>query len=119
VRRPLVGITEALHGSLPATLVDVLRVFFGVSGTFVLIAAVSTSIPARAASPTRWRSTNAPALVRALNRRTLFAPKALLSTSIVSCGFIVAPRSPDQPVRRWRASSRSACCSRSPPRRWP
>jgi APA family basic amino acid/polyamine antiporter len=44
IRAPLVGITDALNGPLPERLVDVLRVFVGVSGTFVLIAAVSTSM---------------------------------------------------------------------------
>ncbi len=100
VRAPLVGITEALNGPLPGALVDVLRVFIGVSGTFVLIAAVSTSMSgAGRLAYSLAKHDMLPHSFARLNRRTLFAPKALISTSVVSCGFIVMAAFTDQPVR--------------------
>src|SRR3954447_8542600 len=43
-RAPLVGIGVALDGHLPSGVVDVLRVFIGVTGAAILVAAVTTSI---------------------------------------------------------------------------
>ncbi len=41
---PLVGIVQAFEGQVPGTVVDVLRVVLGLTGVFVLAAAVTTSI---------------------------------------------------------------------------
>src|SRR3954468_4019798 len=100
IRAPLVGITDALNGPLPEGLVGALRVFIGLSGTFGLIAAVSTSMSgAGRLAYSLAKHDMLPHSFARLNRRTLFAPKALLSTSIVSCGFIIAAAFTDQPVR--------------------
>jgi APA family basic amino acid/polyamine antiporter len=44
LRAPLIGITEAFNGSLPGGVVDVLRVFIGLTGVLILLAAVTASI---------------------------------------------------------------------------
>ena len=43
LKEPLIGITEAFGGSLPDGLVDALRVFIGVTGTLILVAAVTAA----------------------------------------------------------------------------
>jgi APA family basic amino acid/polyamine antiporter len=100
VRAPLVGITEALDGPLPGGLVDVLRMFVGLSGTFVLIAAVTTSISGagRLAYSLAKRDMLPHGFAR-LNRRTLIAPQALVSTAVIACGFLVLASLADQEVR--------------------
>ena len=100
IRAPLVGITDALNGPLPETLVDVLRVVIGVSGTFVLIAAVSTSMSgAGRLAYSLAKHDMLPHSFARLNRRTLFSPSTLISTSLVSCGFLIATAFTDEPVR--------------------
>ena len=43
LKEPLIGITEAFGGSLPNGVVDALRVFIGLTGTLILIAAVTAA----------------------------------------------------------------------------
>src|SRR3954449_7776500 len=100
IRAPLVGITDALNGPLPDTLVGALRVFIGLSGTFVLIAAVSTSMSGagRLRSPLAKHDMLPHSFAR-LNRRTLISPSTLISTSLIGCGVLIAPAFTDEPVR--------------------
>jgi basic amino acid/polyamine antiporter, APA family len=100
VRAPLVGITEALDGPLPGGLVDMLRVFVGLTGTFVLIAAVTTSISgaSRLAYSLAKRDMLPHGFAR-LNRRTLIAPQALASTALIACGFLAFANFADHEVR--------------------
>ncbi|MFN2471094.1 MAG: amino acid permease [Gaiellaceae bacterium] len=89
---PLVGITVALGSSspLPGGLVDVLRVVVGVSGTFVLIAAVTTSISgAGRLAYSLGKHDMLPHAFARLNRRTLMAPAAIVSTALIACGLLV------------------------------
>src|SRR5262249_7008531 len=44
LRAPLIGITEALGGSLGSGVVDGLRVFIGLTGVLILLAAVTAAI---------------------------------------------------------------------------
>src|SRR5207247_60576 len=44
LRAPLLGIVDALHGSISSGVVDALRIVIGVTATLILVAAVSTSI---------------------------------------------------------------------------
>ncbi len=87
---PLVGITLALEGPLPGGLVDALKVLVGVSGTFVLIGAVTTSISgAGRLAYALGRHDMLPHAFARLNRRTLMAPSAIVSTAVVACVLLV------------------------------
>ena len=100
LRAPLVGITHALDGPLPGGLVDVLRVFVGLTGVFVLIAAVTTSISgAGRLAYSLGKYDMLPHSFARLNRRTLMAPPAIISTALIACVFLVATAFADQPVR--------------------
>jgi basic amino acid/polyamine antiporter, APA family len=100
IRAPLVGITEALDGPLPSLLVDVLRIFVGVSGTFVLIAAVSTSMSgAGRLAYSLAKHDMLPHAFARLNRRTLFAPSALICTAGTGSAFLVMAAFSNEPVR--------------------
>jgi APA family basic amino acid/polyamine antiporter len=100
IRAPLVGITDALDGPLPSSLVDVLRVFVGVSGAFVLVSVVSTSMSgAGRLAYSLAKHDMLPHSFARLNRRTLISPSTLISTSLVGCGFLIATAFADEPVR--------------------
>jgi APA family basic amino acid/polyamine antiporter len=90
LRAPLVGISEALDGSLPSAVVDVISVLVGITGAVVLIAAVTTSISgAGRLAYSLGRHEMLPRAFARLNRRTLLPPVAIVSTAAVSCVVLV------------------------------
>jgi APA family basic amino acid/polyamine antiporter len=100
IQAPLVGITEALDTSLPATFADVLRVLVGLAGAFVLVAAVTTSMSGagRLAFSLGQRGMLPRAFAR-LNRRTLMAPVAIVTTALVAAAFLVGSQFAKDPVQ--------------------
>jgi basic amino acid/polyamine antiporter, APA family len=90
LQAPLVGIAEALDGSLPSEVVDVISVLVGITGAVVLIAAVTTSISgAGRLAYSLGRHEMLPRAFARLNRRTLLPPVAIVSTAAVSCVVLV------------------------------
>ncbi len=86
LRAPIVGIVAAFDGSLPTALVDVLRIVFGLSGTLVLVAAITTSISgAGRLAYSLGQHGMLPRAYGQLNRRTLIAPISILSTAAIAC----------------------------------
>jgi len=98
-RAPLVGMTGALRGSLPDSLVDGLRIFVGLSGVLVLVAAISTSISgagrlARALAERHML----PRPFGRLSPRTLISPATILSAAVLAAGLLVIAAVHGQPA---------------------
>jgi basic amino acid/polyamine antiporter, APA family len=90
LRAPLVGIAEALDGSLPSAAVDTISVFTGISGAVVLVAAVTTSISGAARlAYSLGRHEMLPRAFARLNRRTLLPPAAIVSAAAVACAVLI------------------------------
>jgi len=87
---PLVGIAAAFEGSLPAVLVDVLRIAVGISGVLILVAAATTSV----SGITRLTYSLAehgslPREFARLERRALVSSEAILLAAGLAIGLIV------------------------------
>ncbi|MBA2385102.1 MAG: universal stress protein [Actinobacteria bacterium] len=90
LRAPLVGIASAFDGHLPGSVVDVFRVFVGVTGVLILLGAVSTSISgAGRLAYSLGRHDMLPHAFGVLNRRTLIAPISIVSTVVMSSGLLL------------------------------
>jgi APA family basic amino acid/polyamine antiporter len=90
LRAPLVGISEALDGSLPSALVDAVSVFTGLTGAVVLVAAVTTSMSgAGRLAYSLGRHEMLPRAFARLNRRTLLPPVAIVSAAVVASALLV------------------------------
>ena len=116
LRAPLAGIVEALQPSLPGWLGDALRVYVGLTGALVLLAAATTSISGF--TQARLLARRAPAAAAEL--RPAEPAHARLAAGDRGGGGDLDHARDRRPARwptrssSWRASTRSACCSRSP-----
>jgi APA family basic amino acid/polyamine antiporter len=101
LRAPLVGIVAAFGGSLPDVLVDALRVFIGLTGALILLAAVTTSASgAGRLTYSLGRHQMLPHAFGVLNRRTLIPPISIVFTAVVASGFLlVSYLSPTHEIR--------------------
>lgn len=90
LRAPLAGIVAALQGSLPAALGDALRVYVGLTGALVLLAAATTSVSGftRLAHSLGGHG-QLPRAFGRLNRRTLVSPWAILAATGISIALVV------------------------------
>src|ERR671923_178475 len=88
---PLVGIVSAFHGHLPNWFQSSLRVYVGITGALVLLAAASTSMSGFGRlAYSLGEHGQLPAVYGRLNRRTLVAPVAIASAAGVSIVVLVA-----------------------------
>src|SRR5919109_635432 len=88
---PLVGIVSAFHGHLPNWFQSSLRVYVGITGALVLLAAASTSMSGFGRlAYSLGEHGQLPAVYGRLNRRTLVAPIAIVSAAGVSILVLVA-----------------------------
>ncbi|MBA3365456.1 MAG: universal stress protein [Actinobacteria bacterium] len=100
LRAPLVGIAVAFEGSLPSLAVDLLRAFLGVTGSLVLVGAVTTSISgAGRLAYSLGRHQMLPHAFGVLNRRTLIAPVSIVSAAAISCALLVLTAPLEREVR--------------------
>jgi len=101
LRAPLVGIVAAFGGSLPDVVVDALRVFIGVSGALILLAAVATSASgAGRLAYSLGRHQMLPHAFGVLHPRTLIPPISIVSTAVIASVFLlVSYLSPTSEVR--------------------
>ena len=99
-RAPLVGIAEAFEGSLPAPLVDALRIFVGLGAALVLVAAASTSISGagRLAHALAGRKMLPRPFAR-LSPRTLISPVAIASAGGVASILLLSGLGTGEPAR--------------------
>ena len=115
---PLAGIVAALDGPLPGWLGDALRVYVGLTGALVLLAAATTSISGfTRLAHSLGEHGQLPRSFGRLNRRTLVSPQAIVAAAV----DLVGARDRDgasstTTSSSWRASTPSASCSRSPRR---
>jgi basic amino acid/polyamine antiporter, APA family len=90
LRAPLVGISEALGGSLPGAAVDAIRIFLGVTGAIILISAITTSLSgAGRLAYSLGRRAMLPRAFGRLNQRTFIAPISIVSGAVVAAVLLV------------------------------
>jgi basic amino acid/polyamine antiporter, APA family len=88
---PLVGIVSAFHGHLPDWFQSMLRVYVGITGALVLLAAATTSMSGFGRlAYSLGEHGQLPAPFGRLNRRTLVAPVSIASAAAVSVGILGA-----------------------------
>src|SRR5919204_3927434 len=94
-RSPLVGIAEAFPDWLDGTM----RVFVGLSGTLVLLAAATTSISGFGRlAYSLGEHGQLPRAFGRLGRRTLIAPESILAAVVISIGLLVGTAFLTRPV---------------------
>ncbi len=90
LRAPLAGIVEALQSSLPGWLGDSLRVYVGLTGALVLLAAATTSISGFTRLAYSFgEHRQLPRSFGRLNRRTLVSPQAIVSAAGISITLVI------------------------------
>ncbi len=90
LRAPIAGIVDALGDPLPEGLAVGLRVYVGLTGALVLLAAATTSISGftRLAHSLGGHG-QLPRAFGRLNRRTLVSPQAIVAAAAISIGLVV------------------------------
>jgi APA family basic amino acid/polyamine antiporter len=87
---PLIGIVEALKPHLPLFLDDALRVFVGISGALILLAAATTSVSGFGRlAYSLGEHGMLPRSFGRLGRRSLVAPVSLVSAAVISIALLV------------------------------
>ena len=90
LKAPLAGIVDALQSSLPGWLGDVLRVYVGLTGALVLLAAATTSISGfTRLAYSLGEHSQLPRSFGRLNRRTLVSPQAILAAAAISMALVI------------------------------
>jgi APA family basic amino acid/polyamine antiporter len=91
LKAPLAGIVDALGDSLPGWGADALRIYVGLTGALVLLAAATTSISGftRLAFSLGGHR-QLPRSFGRLNRRTLVSPQAILAAAAISIALVIA-----------------------------
>jgi APA family basic amino acid/polyamine antiporter len=88
---PLMGIVAELRRHLPYWLGTPLRVYVGMSGALILLAAVTTSISGfTRLAYSLGEHGQLPRAFGLLNRRTLVSPQAILAVALISIGTLIA-----------------------------
>jgi APA family basic amino acid/polyamine antiporter len=91
LKAPLAGIVAALHGPLPDWLGDALRVYVGLTGALVLLAAATTSISGfTRLAHSLGEHGQLPRSFGRINRRTLVSPQAIVAAAVISAGLAIA-----------------------------
>ena len=100
LRAPLVGVADAFTGHLPDGVVDVLRVFIGLTGVVILVAVITASCSgAGRLAYSLGRHDMLPRAFGRLNRRTLISPATIISTAAISAGILLIAKAANDPVR--------------------
>ena len=90
LKAPLAGIVEALQASLPGWLGDPLRVYVGLTGALVLLAAATTSISGfTRLAFSLGEHQQLPRSFGRLNRRTLVSPQAIVAAAVISIALVI------------------------------
>ena len=90
LKAPLAGIVEALQSSLPGWLGDALRVYVGLTGALVLLAAATTSISGfTRLAFSLGEHQQLPRSFGRLNRRTLVSPQAIVAAAVISIALVI------------------------------
>ena len=90
LRAPLMGIVAALQGHLPHWFARTLRVYVGLTGTLVLLAAATTSISGFGRlAYSLGEHGQLPAAFGRLHRRTLVAPASVIAAGSISIALLI------------------------------
>jgi basic amino acid/polyamine antiporter, APA family len=91
IRSPLMGVATKIGNELPSLLGDLLRIYVGITGALILLAAVTTSISgfSRLAFSLGEHG-QLPRAFGRLSRRAHVSPLAILSAAVVSSAIIIA-----------------------------
>ena len=90
LRAPLMGIVSALQAHLPHWFGQIFRVYVGLTGALVLLAAVTTSISGFGRlAYSLGEHGQLPAVFGRLHRRTLVAPAAVVSAAGISIALLI------------------------------
>ncbi|MBA2474635.1 MAG: universal stress protein [Actinobacteria bacterium] len=90
LRAPLVGIVDELGGSLPGWLTTPLRVYVGLTGVLILLAAATTSISGFGRlAYSLGEHGQLPRVFGRLNRRTLVSPQSIVAAAAISIGLLL------------------------------
>ena len=88
---PLLGIAQVLGDDLSPLLADALRIFVGVSGALILLAAATTSVSGFGRlAYSLGEHGMLPRTFGRLGRRTLISPAALASVVVIAAGGLIA-----------------------------
>ncbi len=99
LRAPLMGIVTQLGTHLPGWIASPLRVYVGVTGALILIAAATTSISGfTRLAYSLGEHGQLPRAYGRLHRRTLASPAALASAAIVASALVLATHRLENPV---------------------
>ena len=86
----MAGIVDALQASLPGWLGDALRVYVGLTGALVLLAAATTSISGfTRLAFSLGEHQQLPRSFGRLNRRTLVSPQAIVAAAGISIALVI------------------------------
>ena len=100
IRAPLLGIVHAFRGHISGTAVDGLRVFLGLTGTLILIAAVTTAISgAGRLAYSLGQHSMIPHAFGRLSRRSLIPPISILSAAAISTALLLIAHAIGREVR--------------------
>jgi APA family basic amino acid/polyamine antiporter len=90
LRAPLMGIVDELKGPLPNALGDALRIYVGLTGALILVAAATTSVSGfTRLAHSLGEHGQLPRVFGRLNRRTLVSPWAILAAAGISSALLV------------------------------
>ena len=90
VRSPLLGVADRIGGHLPLGLGGVLRVFVGITGALILVAAVTTSISGFSRlAYSLGEHGQLPRSYGRLSRRAHVSPQAIVSVALLSSALVV------------------------------
>ena len=91
LKAPLAGIVDALGDPLPGWGADALRMYVGLTGALVLLAAATTSISGfTRLAFSLGEHRQLPRSFGRLNRRTLVSPQAILAAAAISIALVIA-----------------------------
>jgi APA family basic amino acid/polyamine antiporter len=91
LKSPMLGIVDALHGHVPADLVDALRIYVGLTGAVILLVAITTSISGfTRLAHSLGEHGQLPRAFGRLNRRTLVSPQAIVAAALISIALLLA-----------------------------
>jgi APA family basic amino acid/polyamine antiporter len=94
IRAPLLGVAERLHRELPWGLGTVLRVYVGITGALILVAAITTSVSGFSRlAYSLGEHGQLPRSFGRLSRRAHVSPWAILAAAAVSSAFVVGAAS--------------------------
>jgi basic amino acid/polyamine antiporter, APA family len=90
---PLAGIVDVLQESLPGWLGESLRVYVGLTGSLVLLAAATTSVSGfTRLAHSLGGHRQLPRSFGRLSRRTLVSPQAIVAAAVVSIALVIVTR---------------------------